>query len=325
MNGTFGFDAPWVLGGFAVFMPIILFDLFSARRKRIKKFLPPPLRARLRASEFFFKAFLACFIIALAGPRWGLERAPGEYRRGLDVVIAVDVSRSMEIPDAPSFAGNSAAGSNALVSRLERGLAVTREAVSAVPGLRTAAAVSRSRGMLAVPLTWDNGTVLGFLEFLDGSALTGRGTDLEALINAASEAFQSSFPSVRLILLVSDGEALSGSLKAALDRCSRDDIIVSALATGSDEGRPVPGQDGLVSRRNSSAMRMAAEQTGGLYIDGNRKDAASVLAAHLQSLGPEMGGRGGRKERKARWFIFIMASIIALGSSKLCLFRMGKE
>jgi Ca-activated chloride channel family protein len=320
MNGSFGFDYPWVLGAFAVFIPLVLFDIFSRLKKRERK-LPRYLRLKLLASAVFFRLFLACFIIALAGPRWGTEQAAGEYRRGLDAVIAVDVSRSMEIRDAPPFAG--IAGGE--ISRLERGLAIVCEAAAAVPGVRFAAAVSRSRGLVTVPLTWDNETVLSFLETLDGSSLTGRGTNLESLVESAAGAFQSSFPSRRLILLVSDGEALTGTLRTALDRCVRDDIMVSALAVGSEEGRPVPDTEDTISRRDSAAMRMAAERTGGIYVDAGREDAARTLAVHLRSLAPETETRGSRREQKQHWPVFILAATAAYALSKLSLLRVGKK
>jgi Ca-activated chloride channel family protein len=177
--------------------------------------------------------------------------------------------------------------------------------------------------------------VFSLLEALDGSSLTGWGTNLESLLDAARDSFQSSFPSRRLILLISDGESLSGSPRAALDRCAGDGIRVSALALGSDEGRPVPQGEGgepslagpvLLSRRDSALMHMTAERSGGLYIDGNREDAARVLAAHLRSLAPESGSGGGPEEKKQRWSLFVIAALLAYAASKLSLlkFRGGK-
>jgi Ca-activated chloride channel family protein len=171
------------------------------------------------------------------------------------------------------------------------------------------------------------------LAFLDAAAdaagysITGRGTNLESLIDTAAGAFQSSF-SARVILLVSDGEALSGMLSAALERCSRNGIAVAAIAVGSDEGRMVTG-DGIISHRDSRAMRAAAGQTGGIYIDGNREDAAKALIAHLRSLSaPSTEGAGLEakgKEAKAQWFVFLILAIIAFGTSKLCLLRVGSR
>jgi hypothetical protein len=63
------------------------------------------------------------------------------------------------------------------------------------------------------------------------------------------------------------------------------------------------------------------------YIDGNRRDAADALAAHLRSLAPESEISGNRKEPKARRFLFTILAIMALGASKLCLLkpRPGKQ
>jgi len=311
MSSVIIFDQPWVLLGFAVFIPLALGDRFSPRKRRIKKNLPKNLWTKLTVSRLFFWLFLACLIIALAGPRWGKGQAPNEYRRAVDAVIAVDVSRSMELRDG---AGD--------VSRMERGLAIVRETIASLPEMRFAVAVSRSRGIVAIPLTWDNDAVLAFLEALDGSSLTGRGTNLESLLDASAGAFQTSQPTIRVIVLVSDGEALTGSLKAALGRCNQDGIAVSPVAVGSDEGSEVPDGGGVISSRDSFAMRTAAAETGGVFVDGNREDAAEALAAYLRSLASPLEIRRDSSERKAHWFMFAMMAILCFGASKLSLLRM---
>jgi Ca-activated chloride channel family protein len=344
VSGILAFDNPWVLLGCVIFIPLVLFNHFSVRGKQIKKNLSGNLRKRLLASRFFFWLFLVCVLAALAGPRWGDEQAsastdppaglPGEYRRLLDVVIAIDVSRSMEITDAQ----------NGEISRLERGLTVVKEAsdrayvmatgkasgmaadmaAGSISGVRMGVAVSRNRGIVAVPLTWDSEAVFAFMDAA-GSSMTGRGTNLESLLDAASSIFQPSHPSRKLILLVSDGEALSGSLKAAVSRCKRNGIVVTAIAVGSDEGRRISDESEIISRRDTGAMRMAAGQTGGIYIDGNRQDASGTLAGYLRSLTQGLEAYGNKNERKARWFIFAMLAIITFGASKACLLRVSKK
>ena len=306
------FNNPWALLVLAILIPLLLWDYFSSHRKHIQKNLPPHLRMRLGASRVLFRVFLVCMIIALSGPSWGTGPASvsGETLRAVDVVIALDISRSMEIHDGYGE-----------ISRLERGLAIVREAVGASPGIRLGAAVSRNRGIVAVPLTWDLDAALTFLDAA-GSSLTGRGTNLESLVDTAASAFQPSSPSTRVILLVSDGEELSGSLNAALARCKRDGIAVSAIAVGSDEGGMLDDGE-ILSRRDSRAMRIAAGQTGGVYIDGNREDASRALAGHLRSLAPGAETRGTQTERAPRWFLFVMLAIITFGASKLCLLRLG--
>jgi Ca-activated chloride channel family protein len=302
------FEYPLFLWALSAVVPMAVFSLFRGRGGEGFRF-------RRLLSAFFFQVFFASLIVALAGPYWG-SRAVREYRRGLDAVFAVDVSRSMEIRDLP--------GSDR--SRLERGLAAAGEAAAMAEGIRWAAAVSRGRGILAVPLTRDTESLLNFLEA--GSALTGRGTNLEALVDAAMEAFTPGSPGRKAIILISDGEALSGSLGAAAGRARAGDVTLIALGLGSDGGAALPAanppaaeQGAVVSRRHEGPLRQAAEHTGGIYIDGNRKDAAALLAERLRSMAPGFDAGGFRREPAPRWDLFVVAALAALGLSRLFLLR----
>ena len=318
MNGGLSFDNPWILTGMIVIIPLALSDLLSPVRKRIRGKLPKPFRIKLFASRLFFCLFLCFLTGALAGPRWGAGQARNEYRRAVDAVIAVDVSRSMLVSDCNTDG----------ITRLKQGTLIAGEAVNALPGMRFAVAVSRNRGIVAIPLTWDNAAVLAFLETIDGSSLTGRGTNLESLLEAGAGAFQPSLPSNRVILLVSDGEELTGSIKNALSLCNRNNITVTSILTGSDEGAPVPGGavpggEDIISRRDAATMRMAAGQTGGIFIDANRDDAAEVLISHLRSLAVETEAPRSNETNKERWFVFAALAIMAYGASRLSLLNVG--
>jgi len=307
------FDYPIVLTAFAVFIPLALFDIFKGTRKYGK--LPAQLGKKLKLSVLFFCLFIAFSIIALAGPRWGMGLTASEYRRGLDTVFAIDISRSMDIRDAQTTSN---------VSRLERGLLIASQSVAAVPSARFAAAVGRGRGFLAVPLTWDNEAILGFLGSIDGSSMTGRSTNLESLVEAAADAFQNTSPARKVIVLVSDGESHAGVLNNALNRCVRENIILISIALGSDEGSPVPDvytdieaqTPAPVSRREAAVMRTAAERTGGIYIDGSLNDAGFVLSNYLLSLSSETSSASSRSESKERRSLFIILAILAYAASK---------
>jgi Ca-activated chloride channel family protein len=308
------FDYPAVLIAFAVFIPVIIFDIYGNSKKH-QKVLPGILQNKLRLSSFSFKLFITCTIIALAGPRWGTEYVFSEYRHALDIVFAVDVSRSMDITDAKS---------GYTQSRLDRGLFIANNAGTVVPGARLAAVIGRSKAYPAVPLTWDNEAVLNFLETIDGSSMTGRSTNLEALLDTAAEIFQPSFPARKVIVLISDGESLHGAVKNAVERCAKDGIIIDAVAAGSDEGRPVPQDSnlaedysGAISRRNAVVMRNAAERTGGIYINADRDDAVSLLSAHLLSFTRETGPGSGKTGQKERRTFFIILAVFFYCFSKI--------
>jgi Ca-activated chloride channel family protein len=278
------------------------------------------LKKKLLVSRILFYLFLIFSLIALLGPKWGTGYAPVEYRKGLDVVFAIDISRSMDIRDAQIT--SQTRSRSAFQSRLERGISIARESVTSVSGARFAAAIGRGRGYLAVPLTYDSEAALIFLESLDVSSMTGRSTNLESLVDAAADVFQESSPARKVIVLVSDGESHAGVLRNAVNRCVRDGIILNTAAVGSDEGRQITAQvddpDALsvTSRRDSSAMRAAAERTGGIYIDGGREDAGAALSSHLISLGQETGSGNRKQEPKQRRPLFIILAIISYGASK---------
>ena len=305
-------DYPWILWGLLIIVPFIGFDFFSLFRQRNE--MPPVLWKRFLFSTLFFSLFLVFFMTALAGPRWGIGSVSSDFRGGLDIVIALDISGSMDICDIQD-------NDNGEVSRLERGLSLAKKTVAVLPDLRYAAAAGGNRSILAVPLTWDNDTVLNFLEAAGPEIITGRGTNLESLLDTASGAFGDSFPFKRLILLFSDGEALTGSFTAAVDRLNQNNVSVAALALGSDAGRPVPGMQNTISRRDTQAMRITAEKTGGIYIDGNRDDAMAVLVDYLRQIIPQMKTGAGSTEKKPRWFLFLVAAIICFGLSKLGLLK----
>ena len=100
------FDNPrylYFLFLFVIFIPIAILryrkgragaELFAAAApSEERESLLRELRLRMIFSEIFFLFFIGFLVIALAGPRWGL-RIVADYRRGVDVILAFDVSRA---------------------------------------------------------------------------------------------------------------------------------------------------------------------------------------------------------------------------------------
>jgi Ca-activated chloride channel family protein len=211
-------------------------------------------------------------------------------------------------------------------SRLGRAAELAAELVGnpATSAFRFGAAIGKGRGVLALPLTEDTEAIRGFMSSLSPAAITGRGTNLESLIDAAAAAFQDAFPSRRRIILLSDGESLTGSLPDALDRAMAAGIVLIAVGFGSEEGGVVP-LDGepVVSVIRSDTLKDAAERTGGIYLDGNRSNAAALLADHLASLAAPGSGstgtavKGFRREKEPLGYIFVIAALVFLGISKM--------
>ena len=329
------FDRPFILGFLFLLAALVPLEAIRLKRGREgtalfasaapfneRKSLLRELRLRMVFSSIFFILSTAFLIVALAGPRWG-TRIVADYRRGIDAVMAFDLSRSMDVRDCQG---------EGVVSRLERGIAIAEEAATALGDIRIGTALGKGKGALAVPLTYDSETVSGFLRGLGSHAVSGSGTNLESLLDAASLAFTDSIPSRRIIVLFSDGETLSGSFSAALDRLRKEGISLCAVGLGTDQGGPVPvgkspeAPDGfllngdmqpVISSRHASLLRDGAEKTGSIYIDGNLDGAGAALIGHLSSLSSESRLSGQRRESNPRWRIFALSALVSLGGSRL--------
>jgi Ca-activated chloride channel family protein len=307
-EGVFGLDRPQILLGLVpLFIGICVRILGDRRYFR----LIAPFAMRYRLSRLCFWISLAALVFSLAGPHWGLRQVT-EYRRGLDVMLALDTSRSMEVRDLGP-------------SRLERAVDIGRELAEETSGFRLGTALGRGRGTLALPLTEDRAVIVSFLESLNDMVYTGAGTNLESLINAAASAFLDDSPSRRVIVLVSDGESLSGSLAAAATQARLAGISIAAVGVGTTEGGPVPqgdgGEDEFLSRLRREALEEATDRTGGIYLNGADPQAGSNLRAYLESLAVERETGGLRRENRPRWRLFLMIALAALGLSKLWMRR----
>lgn len=296
----------------------------TGRKLFIKK-----IRQRMLFSNLLFALFVAFIIIALSGPLWG-ERTVSEFRRGVDVVLAFDLSRSMDVTDSPPFPESVNFAAN--ISRLQRGAGIARELVPLMGDVRVGTTIGRGRGIVAVPLTHDPEIVMSFLYGLDGAFITGRGTNLESILDAAASSFQDAMPTRRVVILFSDGEELTGSFLQAAERARQKGITLNTVALGTYEGGNVPvpvgwsapdgfllADDGsrVVSTRQSAALQSGAQRTGGIYVSGDRPDVVSLLAQHINSLYAETHLVRHRQEVNPRWHIFVLAALVSLAGMKL--------
>jgi Ca-activated chloride channel family protein len=322
-------------------------DIDGSRKNRRRKLaVQAELNLRYSVSCFLFIIFYVCLCIALAGPCFGVHFVR-ELRRGTDVVLAFDLSRSMNVKDSaplpaavPDRIGAAVIRGGLSSSRLERSIYVARTLLESLlsesqdtQSIRFGTALGKGQAILAVPLTDDSEALFALLDGLTGLAMTSRGTNLEKILDAAAGAFSDNFPTARYVVLFSDGEALSGSLPAAVERLRERDITLFAVGAGSVYGAPVPEEDSfetanssgkpstaVISYLRQDVLSAAAERTGGAFINGNI-DAAPLLAALINENSMTDGEWVFREDRSAAWHIFTIAGLTAFILSKFCLLR----
>ncbi|MEL6712293.1 MAG: VWA domain-containing protein [Planctomycetota bacterium] len=220
-------------------------------------------RALLRAGLAALAALF--FAAAYVGPVRGYALVPAATRR-IDVVVVLDTSRSMWVEDvAPSRLGRA---KNEIVALLD---AMRGERA----GLIAFAGLARS----VAPLTQDMRTVRYFVERLSPNDNRKGGTDIGGALRLALERFEAADGGgTQAIVLVTDGEDLTGEGLAAAGEAKERGIRVHVLGMGTEAGGKIPDGEGgfvvdpdtreeVVSRLESSSLEAITDATDGIYLE----------------------------------------------------------
>ena len=256
-------------------------------------------RTRLRVATLALAVIL--IVVAAARPRWGSADLPVE-RRGIDIAIALDVSRSMTAADVlPSRAVAAAAGLRTLLTHVRSDRA----------GLVIFAGEAFERS----PLTLDMNALAQLVAQSQREApLVDRGTDLGAAIDASLALLEAEDAAeTQLIVVVSDGEDLGDGALAAAERAAGAGIPVFTVAVGTESGAPIPGSDsGVVpSRADRITLEAIAVLTGGEFRE---LDAMAGLAIEFQQLRQSVFDQETELQpiERFQWFLAPAIALLAL-------------
>ena len=278
MIALLGFD--FVRGGLwpLVFAAVVLcgvglLGLAARRRERermvssaqLARFLPGYSlnRARLRLALASIAVFLLA--VSLLGPVRGYTEREVR-RRGLDLVICLDTSRSMLSGDVRP-------------SRLERGKREIRGLFEQLAGDRVALVGFSGDAREIAPLTHDRTTLTALLEDVSPSDNRKGGTDIGAALERALALFDERTGNHEAIIVLTDGEDLEGQGLQQATLAAEQGIRVYVVGVGTVDGGKIPvvledGSEGflrqgsreVVTRLESSTLEAIAEATGGLYL-----------------------------------------------------------
>ena len=289
-------------------------------------FIAPRLRSRLlrQASAiprwfalFFLVGASAALIIALARPV-GEGGSEAETAKARDIIIALDISRSMRVSDVSP-------------DRLAQAKIIAHDMIEALPGDRFGLIAFAGNSYLYAPLTVDHAAVRETVDQIDETWATRGGSNLADTIRLAVETFRESGNRNAALIILSDGEETTGDSAALISEAERAGMYIFAVAIGTEKGGRVPHPDfpdGYVTDRagrpvissiEPEVLRNLATATGGRFAQaGSGFDAPALIQSAVRDLDSfEVEGR----ERTIvvefyQWFavpalIFLFASIIA--------------
>lgn len=228
-------QALWLLTAVPLFILLFAFYLLWCK-KSSKRIGDLKLVEGLHKSHSPFKTALKfCLLIlafsagciALANPR---QAAAGgdEARKGLDIVIALDVSNSMLALDA-------AASEN----RLNRAKAFVTQMVKRMPENRFALVLFAGQAYVQMPLTYDHSATQLFLASANPGTITAQGTGINESLKKAESVFSTTIDRYKAIVLITDGETHDeGAIETATELAAKG-IMVHTIGIGSVEGAAI--------------------------------------------------------------------------------------
>ena len=271
------FGAPQWLWGLLL-IPILIALFIRAERRgtiRLREFVSARLLPQLagtvnrprRMLRFGLQLLgFALAVVSLAQPRWGYTFEDVK-RKGLDLLIAVDTSRSMLSNDVQP-------------NRLERVKLAAHDLINELQGDRVGLIAFAGRAFLQAPLTIDYDAAIESVNDLDTKTIPEGGTNISAAIILATQSFGKSAVGNRALVIFTDGEELSGdavrNAKAAADAGVQ--IFTIGVGTPSGSLIPISSEDGETSFVKDSAgqvvkskldekrLREVAQAGGGFYL-----------------------------------------------------------
>jgi len=264
---------------------IVLFVLVQVWKKRTqKKFADPSLLRRLTPdkSQFksglkllFFLLGLSFLTLGLVNPKIGTKLETVK-REGVDIVFAIDVSKSMLAED---IAPNRLEKSKRLVSEIINQLASDRIGIIAYAG----------QAFPQLPITTDYGAAKMFLQSMNTDMLTSQGTAINEAIDLATTFYNDQEQTNRVLFIISDGEDHSeGSTLEAVERATEEGIRIFTIGVGKTKGAPIPLKrngvveslkknnqgETVITKLNEEVLEDIADDGNGEYIDGTNTEQA---------------------------------------------------
>ncbi len=247
---------------------IILYLVYILRVIRVSKNL------NTSYGKLFFKviirsAYFALFIIALLGPSFG--QASKEIRSvGKDIMIAVDLSQSMNATDVPP-------------TRLEKVKYELENLVDAFTSDRIGIVIFSSEAFVQCPLTYDQNALYLFIETLNTGLVPNMGTDFNPALSLALEKLENIEGSSldqksKILILISDGEDFGEETSEIISKINERDIRLFTLGVGTIRGSKIQTRNGfkkdpsgadVITKLNPASLKTLASKTGGKYFEIN--------------------------------------------------------
>lgn len=248
-----------------------------AQKNMIEGIAPSLSLARKISKAVLIATALILCIFSLARPQWGFEWQEIK-RAGLDVLIAIDVSKSMLARDMKP-------------NRLERSKYAVKDLIKKLNGDRIGLVAFAGTAFLQCPLTIDYNGFLLAMDDLNTETIPRPGTSVSSAIKEAIDIFKGPEKKFKVLILITDGEELEGDAMDLANKAAQAGIKIYSVGVGTAEGDLIPAIDEhgerayladkhgqvIKTRLNEDLLKKIAVATGGSYVHAMPGDFGLTL------------------------------------------------
>jgi Ca-activated chloride channel family protein len=307
--------------GLAVIAFFILLFIFLIRWKRkVVKRMGDKKLVRQLTNNFSSKLFNLKFILVLLALAAGVIaimnlRKPADAdslsRKGIDVVIAMDVSKSMLATDLQP-------------NRLERAKQFVIKLMNAMPDDRIALVLFAGKAYMQMPLTTDHNAAQMFVSSASPAAIPQQGTVISDALKMSAKAFNTAERRFKAVVLISDGEDHDPDADKTSKDLAEQGMMINTVGIGSAEGSyivdPATGEhkkdetgNDVITKLNEEELKLLAENTNGVYVHlQNSEEAVDAVKKNLSQIDRKALGDVSLMNFKTYYWWFAGAMLIFL-------------
>lgn len=264
-------------------IPLLAAGYFYAiflKKKAIRRFGDPELMATLMPDVSSFRPHVkmvilllvtGLMVLLLARPQFG-SKLETVKRKGVEVMIALDVSNSMLAQDVQP-------------SRLVKAKRLIAQLVDKMENDKVGMIVFAGDAFTQLPITSDYISAKMFLDAINPGMITKQGTAIGAALDLANKSFTPQEGVGRAIVLITDGENHEGGAEEAAEAAAKKGIQVNVLGVGSPDGAPIPVEgtndyrrdregNPIVTQLNEAMCQQLAKAGNGIYVRVDNSNAA---------------------------------------------------
>ena len=323
------FGAPYYFYLLWTLVPLIIFLIWANRKKYdlIVRFCGVNLFSKLvtlnfkdlqKSKAIFVTLAFLFLLLALTRPQWGYQWE--DYKQeGVDIIIALDVSRSMLAEDIKP-------------SRLERAKRKISDLLYMLRGDRIGLVAFAGTSFVQCPLTLDYAAARIFLNAIDTDLIPVQGTALGEALRKSTKAFRTQENKSKAIILITDGEDQTGQAMKAAEDAKKAGVKIFTIGIGKEIGAPLPNPnmgsgflknengDVIITKLNESILQKISIMTGGSYVRSVTGDI-DLKTIYLDQINQNLDKNKFKSERRKiwqerfQWFIFLAFLILVYESS----------